>query len=265
MEDIAKQNEVVSVLPEFKLSTVFPYFLPYIVSLGVFRLMVFYGHFGIRIISFLDFSEVIISFMDILIILVLVTGWNVISDKLQLSRKDFEKQQKWRDKVYSTKSEWKMLKRIFKLHIPQLILFALIMSGLSIYVLVKNLPFFHFIYFGLTVGAALMISITRVIIAKRHHDFNASQGQKNFTSTVLSALLYFIIVFVTAKMEANMLMDRPNEKKLEIVLDDKTVIITTSDRYLIGKTSNYLFLYTASKQKTEVIPTNRITSFAYFH
>lgn len=112
--------------------------------------------------------------------------------------------------------------------------------------------------------AALMISIIRIIIEKRHNEFNSSQGQKHFTRTVLSAVLYFIIVFVTAKMEANMLMDSPNEKKLEIVLDDKTVIITTSDRYLIGKTSNYLFLYTASKRKTEVLPTNRITSFTYF-
>lgn len=105
MEDISKEKIAAPVLEELKLSTLFPYFLPFIVSLGVFRLMVFYRHFGIRIISFLDFSEVIISFMDILIILALVTAWNVISDRLQLSRRDFEKQQKRRHRIYSATSE----------------------------------------------------------------------------------------------------------------------------------------------------------------
>jgi len=263
MEENSKETEVQSI-PDFKLSTIFPYFLPFIISLGVFRLMIFYNEFGIRITSFLDFSEVIISFMDILIILLLVAALNVINSKLHYSKQDYEKYKKLYDDIHAEKSEWRKFKMVFKIYFPLLIFYAVAAIVLFIYSLFIHVPIYVFIYFGIVAGAALILSLVRIEVDIWHKEFNSSQGHKEFTSVLLNALMYVVIVFATARIEANMLKESSHRRRFEITLEGNKELSSTNDFYLVGKTANYIFLYSATEQRTEVIPAARVSRIEFY-
>jgi hypothetical protein len=75
-----------------KFTDVMPYTGSFIVLLGVVRLVIFYERFGIQILDFLEFSEIVTSFLDFIIIilaLVLVMSvhsflnWDIEMDKAQ--------------------------------------------------------------------------------------------------------------------------------------------------------------------------------------
>jgi hypothetical protein len=260
MEENEKRDNI---LPEFKLNTLIPYFLPFVISLGVFRLMIFYSAFGIRITSFLDFSEIIVSFMDILIILTLVLAWNTIGSKLQFSREEVDKHRKLYDEICAEKSDWKRFKKVVRMHVQMLALFALLFAALFIYGVFKEVPVYVYIYYGIVFSAVIVISFLRVEIDVWHKDFNSGPGHREFMAVLLNAVTYVVIIFATAKVEVNMLKESKHRKKVAIHFNDGSTFVSTDSTYFIGKTANYVFLYSIKENQTDVVPATRINRMEF--
>lgn len=56
---------------DMPLSQILPYLGSYVVFLGVSRLLYYYESFGITITNYLEFSEILTSFLDIIVILII--------------------------------------------------------------------------------------------------------------------------------------------------------------------------------------------------
>ena len=65
--ELVKPNDGSYDSGKYNLASLIPYAGTYIVFLGVVRLITYYESFGIQILGFLEISEVITSFLDIIL------------------------------------------------------------------------------------------------------------------------------------------------------------------------------------------------------
>ena len=77
-----------------------PFLGSFIIFLGMTRLIFYYSDFGIKIVSFLEFSEIVTSFFDILIIVVIISLFSVVQDFLIKSKSEQDKKTQTRQKNY---------------------------------------------------------------------------------------------------------------------------------------------------------------------
>lgn len=68
-----------------------PYLGSFIIFLGITRLIFYYECFGVHITSYLEFSEIITSFLDIIVIVVTLFIFHALKDFLIKSKTEHEK------------------------------------------------------------------------------------------------------------------------------------------------------------------------------
>jgi len=96
---------------ELSINQYLTYVGPLLIFLGMTRLITFYNSFGVSITSYLDFSEVLTSFFDILIIVVIFLAYTSIQNYLASGKSDTEKANKKRLAILEEESFFKIFKR----------------------------------------------------------------------------------------------------------------------------------------------------------
>jgi len=234
----AKSNDLLKFLPLFSAALIF---------LGFFKTNVYYGHFGIEIQNYIEFSEILTLFFDKLIIysvLVLsVVAW------ITQAEEDNKKTQ------ISTfpKRKNKINQIILVLTLVAACLLLMLLFSFSTSLQMARDGFLTFIM-------VLIFGISYGYIWK---SFEQSFATKPVVFKY-SFLFFFTlgIIWMTASVDATSVLKNDKFQGTKIYLESYT-LVSDKNNYYIGNTKNYLFFFHEREKKTDIIPMSLIKKIEY--
>jgi hypothetical protein len=241
--------------------SIIPYLGSFIIFLGVLRLTFFYDEFKIDIISYLEFTEIITSFFDILIILLSLIAMStmfIIMNKIHLK----ENNKKLLTQILGSDSFWKRLK-LYPLYYSNLLLNYLITIVALTLFYYKNTPFYVIIMCSgaLLVGFVVEIIITEIKI--KHHTLSSSKDSIILSSMMMLSIIVCVYTVELATQEANDIKEKKMYYGTTLYLDDSTKLVSDSTNYYIGKTQNFIFFYHEKAKTTDVYPMDRVKQLSF--
>jgi hypothetical protein len=248
-------------LKEIPISKVLPYVSSFIICLGIIRLIYFFSAFGISIVTYLDFSEILTSFLDMFLILCFVFAVFIFQTFFMFGKTEMENSYKLKQVIIT---EPKLIRR-FKLYIKysrevyysaQFVFITLTFYFLlfkesddSILTLIK--------WASSIVIAFLFILITGEV-DRRLYLFNYTNLQRQVVQVLFNIVLIIIVTATLTQNEINSIKKDKSTYGTLVVLDNDQVINSDSINYYIGKTRNYVFVHHENLNTTDVIPMSRV-------
>lgn len=230
--------------PEEKLK--FPHLLPFafpiLVFVGVSRLYFYYATFHINIISFLDFGEIVTSFLDVTIVALFVLsvmfGTLVISSYLMVKG-----------------SSWKNNLQNFWIVIASAIIIPYILSQLNASTSSAFAIFFFFFLAAFLFGW---------IYNMKDNDQRLIHSSKSMLISITYILLGLLFLFFISKSDANSTIKEKKYYGVTVTYKDSTKpFVSDSNNYYIGKTSSYIFLYNQKTNKTKIQKMDNVESIEF--
>lgn len=228
-------------------------FVPFLGSgllfLGLIRLYIYYQLFNVNVVEYIAAGEIITSFLDVVVIIALVLITLLCAAAFTLFLRDAFTKKKARntenDEDTDTPDEPSIKTRYF-------ILFSVVMATLKS-VPEKSLYVFIFNYLAIA-GAVVVIWAYKVLNRK-----DRPPGLLSFLFPY--ALLIIASIFWLASSsfyKAHRVIDKKKYYGTVIMLTDGTYMRSDSNRYFMGKTSEYVFVHNESEKATEIIPINLV-------
>lgn len=247
-----------------KLSNYLPYVGSFIIFLGVTRLIFFYTAFGISIVNFLDFSEIVTSFLDIIVISVFLFATSILQAFILRDKETQDEKEGIRKKILE---EEHLFKRLW-LHIK--LCKELLIGGL---ILTTTYFIWHFFNKDITIASVIwgaasflvcfVLLVTMTEISRIHHKSNSSIHYRRFIALLFYTALFCGLVIYYAHTQADNIKKNKSTFGVTILLDNDQAIVSDSSNYYIGKTVNYLFIYHEKDNTADVIPMNRVKQITY--
>lgn len=236
-----------------------PYFGPYIIFLGVTRLLFYYSSFGVTITNFLEFSEIITSFLDILAIIVIQFVFGIIQSFLMKSKKEIDEENSLREKLLDEANFFIRLK-LYCAYYYRLIFntlgMLLIVSILSFFS--KNINYTTIIYLSLSSLSLFIYAIIVVEVDVKHKLVNSSDKDKQFSGLLLYSLLFIGLTLTYSYSQVENVKVKKTTFGTSIILEDNTILVSDSSNYFIGKTQGYIFFYHEATKSTDIIPVSKL-------
>ncbi len=247
-----------------KFKYVFPYITTFLIFLGSLRLIIFYSFFNINIIDFLEFPEILTSFLDNTIGMALVYSlFYFIAESFMepykineagiLRRKNFiEGSIKHRIKDFLF-DDWLIT-------VVGIFLFTLV--GLND--IIKR----HFDTPFLIVFIILIVLSIFFRYVERVFQFREEYSVGHAKPLTISTIIYFgswivLTTIFNTLSNAQSIKYFNGYKKVNIAFIDSTFFKTDSNNFYIGKTSNYVFIYHKSQDSTEVYKVSDIKRLSF--
>ena len=250
--------------PTMKLSTYLPYAGSVIIFLGVVRLVMYYHNFSISIVNYLEFSEIITSFLDVLVVcafflLYVVSEWLFRSDKSEDTRKSREKARLL--KADSFIEIIKVYPAYLQTRLLILITFALLIVAADIFGLCTT-PTDRRFFFSIA-GLALAWPILQVEIERKRIKIGFGDEFQKLSSLILIGALFFLIVEIVANYEAGQVIEDNFYSGTVIEFTDGKIFQSTHNRYYVGNTQNYVFIFDERKGLTDVVPMEYVRKLTF--
>lgn len=231
-----------------KVKDYLPAITAYLLIIGILRMLIYYGYFGIDVFSFLEFSEIIqlqYKFYAItglvLITWVTLTIFGYDNTKLINETEKLSKERKF------PSSTLKIATSVFTLLFIGLIISAYIADLFNKFQLEIELLF-------LTFPCAIFICLSTYLLFVWGHNRDNEDITKH-SNTLLIVATSVILVYVlsiAARNQAVMLVAVGPNQNVYLTTEKKSISIT-KDFIFVGKTKNYLFFYDKKSKITEVI------------
>jgi hypothetical protein len=244
---------------EILISQYLPYFGSFIIFLGVIRLLFFYRTFGIPILNYLEFSEIITSFLDIIVIVVLIFVTSLIQNFIIKDKTEQKAISSIKQKIVNEDNFFKRIPLYIK-YLQNLLIGGLILIVFSFiwHFFDKSTTYFTILLMFIFFVATSFFVIITVEIDRQHKIFNSSISTKRFISILINILLFVGLVIWFTYSEINTIRKDKSTYGTTIILDNDQVLISDSTNYFIGKTQQYLFIYHEKLNVTDVIPMTRV-------
>jgi hypothetical protein len=238
---------------------ILPYYGAFLVFLGVIRLHFFYGEFGVTIENFLDFSEIITSFFDILILIIIQFILSWFQSYFLRNNDDAEYKNEIFEKLKQKSHIFKRLK-IYILYFGDLIITYLIyiLIGILYHFFIQPIKIESLIFFLITIGICFSLGIFIMEIEIKHNKYKFSESEIKSTKILMFSLISISIVVLISYIQANNIKTEKNTFGTKIILKDSKEIISDENNYFIGNTKNYVFFYHEKSKITDVIPLSEI-------
>ncbi len=260
-------EEIENIEPDqqpLKLSNYLPYLGSFIIFLGVTRLIFFYSAFGISIVNFLDFSEIVTSFLDIIVISVFLFATSILQGFMLRDKEIQHLKDGIRKKILE---EEHLLKRLW-LH--TILCKELIIGGL---ILTTSYFILHCFNKDITIasiawGAAFFVICFVLLVIIReisriHHKSNSSIHYRRFIAILFYTSLFSGLVISYAHKQADNIKKNKSTFGVTITLDNDQTLVSDSSNYYVGKTLNYLYIYHEKDNTADVIPINRVKQITF--
>lgn len=259
MKDVEKKDS-----EDLFLSKYYVYIGPFIIFLGMARLIFFYKTFGISIVNYLEFSEIITSFFDIIVILVLYLSFLIIQNYLTRNKNIENKTDELYNKIIEEKKQWRRTLLYFN-YVKVLIYFALFIVIVSLvsnffyetpssYVIKLLTSVFIFIIF---------VVVISVEIERKHKLLGANLNTKKFYKFIFLSFIVVITVIVYSAYQSNVIKNDKSTYGVTIVFDNDQIFVSDSSTYFIGKTQNYIYIHHQKEKKTDAIPMSRVKKLTF--
>jgi hypothetical protein len=233
------------------------YLSSFIIFLGMVYNIYFYRYFGVRIVSYLSFSEIITSFFEILIVILLSIALLIIQFYIALNKEELKK-----DSVFKTRilNETKSIK-IFWLYLKyHYVYFIVIVILFSCY-------FFSDIHLSQNIKEKALLSCVLAIFIiafsvaelelKRKY-ISLHTKKPWFIDIVLYCVMLTFFIVYFSHYQAKMIKKNKATFGVIIILEDNTQLISDSSNYFIGKTDSYIFFHHEKTNRTDIFPVSRI-------
>lgn len=251
---------------ELSISQYLTYVGPFLIFFGMTRLIIFYNSFGVSITSYLDISEVLTSFFDILLLVVLFLAYTSVQNFLASGKDDAEIANKKRQVILEEESFLKICLHYLS-YFSSLIIYGLIViSGCVVAFFCFNwlTSFTVFLLTGVFVFF-LVFLIVKVEIERKHIQFQSSLKKRRFIFFVLYFLVFTCCVILYSSYQAGQIRKEKSTYGVSITLDNDQIIVSDSSNYFIGKTQNYVFIYHEKERKTDIFPMTRVKQITMTH
>lgn len=228
----------------------------FLIFLGVLRLVIFYAHFGIEIVNFLEFTEILTSFLDILAITILVMILSIIQSLFLEDKKTQEKKDKLRDQIFKERSFLKRLLKYCKLSMDFFIISIIltILNFIVYYYQEKNLEaLFYLPLIILSLPTLLLLFYEFEIKIRKQSE----TGKKNYRLIYFGSLISLATIG-QGKYQAHNIEHGGAHIGYQVILEDDTKLVSDHQNYYVGKTNGYLFFYHEIERKTDIIPITRV-------
>jgi hypothetical protein len=197
---------------------------PLLIFLGIHRLYFYYHWFGINIISFLDFSEIITSILDFIVAFLFLNVPLIL-----------------------------LLASIF-IKRSKVVAFIFVLAGIVIQVL--NLVNARILIDNYMLSPMNIVSVAFILVVLYFKYMGHRRPQVimdiMYPFIVLALLMFWVLSGAVATEKAQRVIVRKSFSGVKIVLKDSIVMRTDSSNYYIGNTTNYVFVYHEKNKQTEV-------------
>ncbi|MCG2616960.1 hypothetical protein LZZ85_21870 [Terrimonas sp. NA20] len=225
-------------------SSVAPYLGAGLLLMGMVRLCIFYGYFGVNIVQFIDLSEIVTSLLDIgvwfiIVLLSVLVGYLtliVFTNSLRKKRAILP-----RIRSHDT------VKRRYS--------FCFLFVGFIVLGLVDGRRSLEILFLCLVLVCLALVAGT--------YEIWLMSLKKPFTA---NSYLFYVLLFgscvaivVTSAMHSiDAVRNQYRYYGTAIELDNNRRFVSDSTQYFIGKNSHYVFLYHSDTHVTEVVPMSAV-------
>jgi hypothetical protein len=234
---------------------------PVLVFFGVCRLVLYYIRFNINIINFLDFSEILTSFFDVLIfVLVTLSSYSLM---LYLAQDHANYVAKKPKKIFGKEStklrmalhpkSWNWLGTFYFLLGFGLLYFSILVVSLF----TGDYP----AIIGLYLAAAYFPILYYIDLKASGKKIN-KLNQFYFLSTYLIMVTMLFLTVITY-VDVHEVKKDARFYGVTIRLSNNDSIISDSTNYYIGNTRNFVFVYNAKKDATSVFKIEDVQSLEF--
>lgn len=246
-----------------------PIFYAFIVFCGSLYQHIYYYYFGISIFKFLEITEILVSFLDILILILTLFGVFILlimaipfaekicefvdkkiaKIKIRLKWKGKEKKVETREQKSFDKKKWLIFVCFFStIYIVSIILFDL------------SDPKYN--------DSVTVVYMIYIILIVLFLGFELAENKKEITNEekrhiVLYIVMAFLVstvwyssVNITCTMEVI-------KKQIVTIVTNDTIIKTDTNYIYIGRTNNYVFLRNSSKKRTDILSEKEIKKISF--
>lgn len=233
------------------------------ISQGLIHLYFYYDSFGIQIHHFLEFTEVLVSFTEILGLMTLIFVGTVIFYSI-LGRDMIAETVTLKYKLKKEQNFWKRV--CIELHSNRIYYIGSLLSAtfLIFYSIYLDLPitgarlFKIFAYFIILLGAFFLNEIDR---------FSKSDNLNTVSKELFGLTPIFIIISLTTyyltKFKTYDVKNFGKNFGVVIYFDNGKVHKSDSVNYYIGNTKNYVFIHHKKENNTDVFKMENVKQITY--
>lgn len=218
---------------------------------GVLKLIVYYNYFHIDIIDFLTLSEIVTSFLDDINILVLITLILLVQTLFILHYFSIKTRLNYED-IFE-----KMLEACYPHRFKFTAFFFCILAIVVIYNLFSSNISVLSIYLGCFSFIQL---VTFLSLAKD------SGGHAQVSEALVIMSLFFALILSTVTLSIRD-VKRSNHfgTKAIITMKDTAIeCVPESGLIYLGKTDNFLFIYSKKESKSVALPTTEVKNYTFY-
>ena len=222
--------------------------------LGVTKLTFYYGHFGVNILSFLEFDEILTSFLRDIVSVYFMLGFFIFytisssSNPESITEKFFTKEKR----------------QYFIRTTAVLILFCFFMTTAVRYI-IKS---FQSNKSDMSVLAGgVMVAILYILVFRYVYTRHTSKLMRQLSITFGIILICGVFVSLESHFESTAVEKGKANFGTRIIFNNETflndsshVFVSDSSTYYIGKTKNYIFIYNEREYFTSVYPMSNVIS-----
>lgn len=228
----------------------------FLIFLGSLRLIIFYNFFDIHIVNYLDFTEIITSFLDVLSISIFFIVTSLVQGLLLNDQDRYEKQDSIKNQIFHEKSFLRRIYLYFKQNAELIIVGAFIsLIAFVIYLIygkalntIQNIALILLIFIFLT-GLFYELEI-------RIREYK--NGVRIVFRTMLIGAIISLFTAYLANYQVDNIKNDSEHSGYTITLNNGEILKSDSTSYYIGKTRNYLFFYDGEAHSTDIIPMDRV-------
>jgi len=243
-----------------------PFLGSFLLFLGVCRLISYYGEFGINVVNYLDFSEILTSFFDLFVLLSFSLSMMFIQGFLSANKESEESITK-REKILEEKYFIKRIGLYFSYYIGS---FFWALVNATFYIVIsrifdKSIKWSNLIYTYLLALALYIFLIFLNEIELKHKQFKSSESFRFWTQLLIYCTIIVVLVIYIGFRQASSVKKLKYYYGTTVKLDDNSEIVSDSSAYFIGNTKNYLYVYHEKDSSVVIIPMSKIKQIIYKH
>ncbi|HMN25509.1 MAG TPA: hypothetical protein PKE38_13480 [Ignavibacteriaceae bacterium] len=256
--------------PKIDLLQLMPLLSGLIILMGVTNSVFYYGFFGVDILHYMSFSELIISFLESPLILFIVSVGGVfyllltydgIYSKLQTNP---IRQKEISDQLLLNISFWRKALLMLELQLP----FFWLGIGYTIFILLQSLFTGNFQIEELVniwkalIGIGLFTILIKIIGITTIYRKSPILIKNSIWFLFFSLSALYVIAY-QAQKNAEYVKQKKGRVNASIIYHDTSRFFPDSFTYFIGKTDNYIFLFHEKDSIAEIIPMSDVKRILY--
>ncbi len=249
------------ILEKNKLLKLIPVFGAFLILLGVIKLHVYYNAFNVNIFNYLEFTEIITSFLNDIFIIIIGMAGGLLLNFFEENRRTIETRENVYNSLLDENKFWKRFWVYFKLDIDMFLLMIILgLTTLIIYLISKIFVPFAFYIFILMTSLIIIMTFIKEFKRKYYLIYEKFPDSTYFNLIYISILLFLSILFMT-KIEIRSVKVNYIYYGTEVTFQDK-ILTSDSAKYYIGKTTGYIFYYDSNNDITEVYPNSIVNKIS---